>query len=160
MVKFPSLATLFLWLTLGEGYILSHKSLQRNAVRMNGVEEANSTSGEISRQQAFQRVVGSAFAVAFVPTIARADVYSGTSLPQGATQFQRVLLLQNDLKVSKTLSIVPAIREDLSVVLIILPLSHKRQLKSVYLRMQRILIRKNGITLESSLDKHTQLVMI
>ena len=51
-------------------------------------------------RQAFGRQLLGGALLAFWPKIARADVSDGTSLPQGAQQFQKVLRIRADIPVS------------------------------------------------------------
>jgi hypothetical protein len=59
----------------------------------------SSRSSEISRKDALRNLMGIAGALAFAPSVARADVSDGNQLPQGAQQFARVLRLKTDLQV-------------------------------------------------------------
>jgi hypothetical protein len=69
--------------------------------RMANLEDflSPSRSSEISRQDALRNLMGIAGALAFAPSVARADVSDGNQLPQGAQQFARVLRLKTDLQV-------------------------------------------------------------
>jgi hypothetical protein len=57
-----------------------------------------SGSNQISRQKALRNLLGIAGALFVAPSAAKADVSDGTSLPEGAAQFSRVLRLKTDLQ--------------------------------------------------------------
>jgi hypothetical protein len=104
MMKLSPFTLLLLFVPITASFVapssIKTKGCSSALTRMANSEDFFSSSrSEISRQDALRNLMGIAGALAFAPSVARADVSDGNRLPEGAIQFQRVLRLKTDLKV-------------------------------------------------------------
>jgi hypothetical protein len=105
MMKLSPFTLLLLFVPTSAAFLapsfLKTKGCSSDIARMANSDDffSSSRSSEISRQDALRNLMGIAGALAFAPSVARADVSDGNQLPQGAQQFSRVLRLKTDLQV-------------------------------------------------------------
>lgn len=105
MTKLSPFTLLLLFVPTSASFLapssLKTKGCSSAITRMADSEDffSSSRSSEISRQDALRNLMGIAGALAFAPSVARADVSDGNSLPEGAARFSRVLRLKTDLQV-------------------------------------------------------------
>lgn len=86
---------LFLLLTEASSFVLQRSSSSSSTA----LQLEKYSSDGVSRQEMLRTLTGVLGAIA-LPKAARADVADGNQLPKGAEQFNRVLRLKKDLKVS------------------------------------------------------------
>jgi hypothetical protein len=106
MTKLSPFTLLLLFVPTSAAFVapsfLKTKGCSSAITRMADSEDffsSSRSSAEISRQDALRNLMGIAGALAFAPSVARADVSDGNRLPEGAAQFSRVLRLKTDLQV-------------------------------------------------------------
>ena len=116
MAYLASIFAFVLLVRLNGAFIAETKSTWTSR---SGLFMANEGAGPSRRELLRNIVVGTAAAALLAPSIVRADVSDGTSLPQGVAQFSRVLRLKNDLKVRADACMTCKDREtDLATVLV------------------------------------------
>jgi hypothetical protein len=97
MAYLSSLLTIFLLIPFNTAFVVDRKGTRTS---LSGQWMASASEGDgsqTSRRQLLQQLTAGALLIA--PTVARADVSDGNTLPRGALQFNRVIRLRRDLKV-------------------------------------------------------------
>ena len=89
MVRIASVLAWVLLAPVSTAFVVAPNSRSTTSLSM--------VRGETSRRQLLQFTAGALLVGA--PSIARADVSDGNTLPQGALQFNRVIRLKRDIKV-------------------------------------------------------------
>jgi hypothetical protein len=101
MAYLGSVLTILLLIPFNAAFVVDRKG---TGTSLSGLWMASEGDGsQTSRRQLIQLTAG---ALLVAPSIAKADVSDGNTLPRGALQFNRVIRLRRDIKVRYHLSIV------------------------------------------------------